>query len=336
MAPPPAAANKTALQLFEDAQWEAAYAANPALKMLRRYDNGEGSEAAEAARNIREAWRGLGDASRTVWTDKARALATRKRQYAAAQVGAAGKPWHVSLLAALLSHSPRLHTLNLNSGGLSGGSGGWRTYDLTPPRCVLASGDALLQRVQATWGATLRVLHLGKSKLAVGDVHALLAACAQLAWLDASKMVVLQDDGAAEGDGAALFDTMAPHAALRSVALPQTAQQNLLAYTLRLCAHCPALREIDAETFDACAPQQRDDSDDGGDSDSGDHGMYGGEPRGMRLVAICARAAAARGVRRFLCSTYFADGGSEGEYGSDGGSVGEYCGDGDVLKYLRH
>jgi hypothetical protein len=75
---------------------------------------------------------------------------------------------------------------------------------------------------------------------------------------------------------------------------------------------CAALREIDAERFDASS--------------------YGSSD----VLAACARAAAARGVRRFLCTSFFANGGSDGEYGSDGGSVGEYCGDGNVLKYLTH
>jgi hypothetical protein len=55
---------------------------------------------------------------------------------------------------------------------------------------------------------------------------------------------------------------------------------------------------------------------------------------GTTIVAAAARLAKSRGVTKFLCTSFFAGGGSDGEYGSDGGSCGEYCGDGDVLKYI--
>ena len=125
---------------------------------------------------------------------------------------------------------------------------------------------------------------------------------------------------------------MARHAALRAVALP-AAPKHLLQHVTRLCEHCPALREINAESFDVHAATYSPAGEE--DDDDEDGGAYFGFKPGADLVARCARVAARRGVTRFLCTSFFAEGDSEGEYGSDGGSVGEYCGDGNVLKYIQ-
>jgi hypothetical protein len=328
--------SKTAKQLFEDAQWELAYAASPGLKTLRVYVSDE-PEVVEAARDIRDAWRELSATERQAWKDKARALARHAAAYARAQVNARGERWHASLLEALLARSAHVHTLNLES------ASSLFANVLRPP-FALAPADGLLRRIGAKWGATtLRLLHLGSAALTVGDAHALLAACPLLTWLNAAGVRLLHDDGSADGNGADLFRDMTRHAALRSVALPPTAQAHLYSYTQRLCAHCPALREIDADVFDAYVDkseeeEEEEDIDDDAfwniASSSDDDDAVQKFDDGCETVAACARFAAQHGVRRFICSSFFAEGGSDGEYGSDGGSVGEYCGDGNVLKYL--
>jgi hypothetical protein len=271
--------------------------------MMRQYDGTayEDARSVSTARKLRANWLAMDAPSRRVWEDKARALFEYLERYEACQVKAGAQ--HAPLLRALLARSPSVHTLRLD-----GPDSIWDTRHYKP-KLVLTPADGLLRQIGAAWGAQLRVMHLGVTQLAVQHMHALLAACPLLAWLHAGDVRIVKD-GDAPVDAAKLFVDMAPHASLTAVALPSTAQKHLAAYVNSLCVRCPALREINAERFDAS---------DYGTSD---------------VLAACARAAAARGVRRFLCTSFFANGGSDGEYGSDGGSVGEYCGDGNVLKYL--
>jgi hypothetical protein len=126
-------------------------------------------------------------------------------------------------------------------------------------------------------------------------MHQVLAICPRLRWLGAGYVVLKDANGELFGDG------MEPHASLRAIVLPMAACAHLVAYVDRLCTHCPALKETDADVV----------------LDQAD------------LVASCARRAAAAGVRRFICNSFF-----QGVGDSDGGSVGEYCGTGDVINYV--
>ena len=108
---------------------------------------------------------------------------------------------------------------------------------------------------------------------------------------------------------ASLFSAGAPHGALRSLALPRVPLTTLEALAARACERVPSLRELDLETY-RVKPSAKE-------------------------VSRAARVAAAAGVCRVLCTSWFEAADSDGGYGSDGGSVGEYCGDGNVLKYLR-
>ena len=299
---------------MEDA-WNAAYAENPQLKTMRIHDfDAEEVEAAE--RDIENQWVSLSDEKKQRYETKIRASVTAQEAYVASQCEAAAHK--APLLRALLRLASGVHTLNMSTS----------LYDIARGQ-KYAFDSSILRDVGTTWGSTLRFVRLGSPSLGAvtaDDIHALLAACPQLALLHINwlKLGNCKCCGAAAAD--ALFGPgMAPHAELLSVGLPAVhSGEHLRRFVQRLCKRCPKLREIDAEAFNASLV------------DAGP-GEYWGEYRNARceLVVQTAQLAARHGVTRFLCSTFFEGGGSDGEYGSDGGSVGEYCGDGNVLKYIR-
>jgi hypothetical protein len=294
---PPSYGRYDAQGVFEEAEWAAALADDPRrdLKFDLHFNGPNASGTGPAARlqrQLEQQWAAMSAAERAPHEAAARARCARKAAYEASCVPAAAAS--TSLLRALLARCREVHTLDVSR----------EQYGRRDAPVARLDG-ALLRQVGAAWGASLRLARLGDAVLSVDDIHAFLEACPHLIQLHLRRVTL------AAGSLAALFgDGMAPHAALRSVALPPVSK-SLAALVERLPQRCAALREIDAEAFDATR---------------GD---------GASVVARVARAAAARGVRRFLCSSFFANGGSDGEYGSDGGSMGEYCGDGDVLKYVR-
>jgi hypothetical protein len=300
-------AQKSAQELFEEEAWERAYLEHDGLRIERMWETCLSNR---VLNSIRAAWAAMDDAGRRVYEDMARARAAYKASYVATQVKAAA--WHAPLLTTLLRRSPNVWTLNLSSTNA-------REYSSGPPRLRLKSSDGMLRQIGASWGASLRICRLGNAQLAPADVHALLAACPQLAQLHVGAVKLKGAPDALFGDG------MAPHQSLRSVAVPPPAA-HLLLYVTRLCDRCPALRELDAESFDASSRFDEF----GYDEVSEDEAEHGGGD----LLVRSARLAASRGVQRFLCTSFFAGGGSDGEYGSDGGSVGEYVGDGNVLKHI--
>jgi len=308
----PAASFKsiTPRSLFESEAWEAAYAADPRLKSARMFDDGGDASIISVERDIEARWSSMSDDELQRYTNKTRDGEKAHAAYKASQcVSASHKP---TLLRALLRRASGVHTLCVSVGGAQ------------PPN----DGSSLLRDAATAWGASLRFVrldNLGPSGVTAEDIHVLLAACPLLALLDIGRLRLSACNccGAAAFD--ALFHGMAPHAQLRAVVLP-SAPQHLQRFVERLLKKCPALREINAESFDASAY--------GADDDEEDYyGEYGSKRQ--ELVVTLAKLAASRGVTRFLCSTFFAEGGSDGEYGSDGGSVSEYCGDGNVLKYLH-
>jgi hypothetical protein len=134
----------------------------------------------------------------------------------------------------------------------------------------LQPDDGLLRAICDAWGPSLRLLHLACTRLSVDDMHQVLAICPRLRWLGAGYVVLKDANGELFGDG------MEPHASLRAIVLPMAACAHLVAYVDRLCTHCPALKETDADVV----------------LDQAD------------LVASCARRAAAAGVRRFICNSF--------------------------------
>ncbi len=282
---------RSSQKLFEDDRWERAYAARPGLKTARMW--GFDDDAVKAVEErIAAEWAGLSASQRRAWEEKERARAAYAARYEAAQLDPKGG-WSAPALRALMARCPNVHTLRLDFPRTKWDTGYTTRLKLTP-------ADGLLRAVCDAWGANLRLLHLAGTRLSVADLHDVLARSPRLRWLGAGYVALKDADGA-------LFRDMPRHASLRSIVLPVAARKHLTSYVARLCARCPALREIDANVMPA-----------GSD----------------RLVADCARRAAAAGVRRFMCLSFFEGGGSDGEWGSDGGSVGEYCGDGNVIKYV--
>lgn len=308
--PPKSFAHYSPHKLFVEEAWSAAYAANPQLQSMRVHDFGE--------EEIENQWTSLSDEEKQRYETKIRAGATAHAAYAASQCEAAAHK--APLLRALLRLATGVHTLNM----------GASLYDATRGQDY-AFDSSGLRNISTAWGPTLRVVCLGRPSLGLvtaDDIHALLAACPQLAQLHLTWLQLgnCKCCGAAAAD--ALFGPgMAPHAELRSVGLPAVnSGPQLRRFVERLCKRSPKLREIDAESFNASAEE------------AGAAEYYWGEYRNARCEQLVetAQLAARHGVTRFLCTSYFdGEGGSEGEYGSDGGSVGEYCGDGNVLKHIR-
>ena len=302
--------SSTPRSLFEDEAWTEAYAADPHLKALRMYD--ERDERVDSAERAIEArWTSMSDAELQRYEDTIRAGKQAHDAYVTSQcVSAVHK---APLLHALLRRASGVHTLNMGD-------------VLYGPAHTVAFDSSILRDVGTTWGASLRFVRLAGKKLGAvtaADIHMLLAACPQLALLDIGYLHLDACKCCGADPADALFHTgMTPHAELRAVALP-AAPQHLQRFVERLVKRCPALREINAESF---STHEQDDADE----------HYFGNYRNSRCeaVATSAKLAARHGVTRFLCSSFFDEGGSDGEYGSDGGSVGEYCGDGNVLKYL--
>lgn len=308
--PPASLASFSPRDLFMEDAWNAAYAENPQLKTMRIHDIDFDAEEVEAAeRDIVNQWVSLSDEKKQRYETKIRASVTAQEAYVASQCEAAAHK--APLLRALLRVASGVHTLNMSTS----------LYDIARGQ-KYAFDSSILRDVGTTWGPTLRFVRLGSPSLGAvtaDDIHALLAACPQLALLHINWLHLDDCWGAAAAD--ALFGPgMAPHAELRSVGLPAMhVGEHLRRFVQRLCKRCPKLREIDAEAFYT------------------DAGQYWGEYRNARreLVVQTARLAARHGVTRFLCSTFFLEGGSDDEFGSDSGSLGEYCGDGNVLKYIR-
>ena len=292
---PPRYATYDAKGIFDEAETKAALAADVRghLKFDLHFNGPQGSgPAGVLQRRLDAEWERMSAAQRAPHEAEARRRDEHLQSYGAGEApkAAASAP----LLLALLARCSQVHTVDLTP----------RQYEIRATSYVrLSSG--MVPPLCASWGASLRFARLGRAELSADDIHALLAACPQLALLQL-RLVTL-----AAGSLQAIFgDAMAPHPALRSVGLPPVIK-SLPALVERLTSgKCPALVEVDANSFDAT------------------------RGNGCDVVARVARRAASRGVRRFICDSFFYGGGSDGEWGSDGGSVGEYCGDGNVLKYV--
>jgi len=296
--PSPYSRSSTPQELFTEAQWDAECARDPGLRMERMWGLGGNAGRVEAA--IQARWAALDEDGRRRCADAAAAASAFNAAYNASIIVEGGN--HPPLLNALLQRCAGVHTLTLNSTAsaaarLAPRSGGVR----------LSPADPLLARICASWGVSLRILHLGCARLTADDVHSLLRGCPQLVQLGAGQTRL---DAAADTK-TQLFDARLAgvHPQMRSLALPalSRAQGGLAALVGRARATFPSLRELNAEAY-------------GSDVDA---------------VTQGARAAHQLGVRRFVCPSFF-DGryDSDGGFGSDGGSCGEYCGDGDVIKYM--
>ena len=303
--------------MFEEEAWAEAEAADRDLKFAKLYD--PRSKAVKTAkRAIKARWTAMSDAERQQYADKIAAGGAAHAAYIASQCEAAARK--ASLLRALLRRTSGVHSLNLDSGS-----------KYNSPAFSFAFDGGLLREVGAAWGTSLRIVRLGErgerqGTVTAEDVHVLLAACPFLALMDLAnlKLSACKCCGAAPED--ALFGaSMAPHAELRAVALPPAAQ-HLRRFVERLLKRCPKLRVIDAETFNACPDEFRFDA----DGDDEYYGLYGNARR--EVLMKCAQLAASHGVTRFICSSFFMGGWSDGGSGYDSG--GEYCGDGNVLKNL--
>lgn len=288
--------------VFEDAHFAAALAVDVdgQLKMDEHFNgrnpSGSGS-AARLKRRVDKHWdRRMSAVQRAPYEAKALARREHVSSYQASTVEKAAVS--LPLLRVLLARCTQVHTLDLMPA----------LYGNASRHVRLRSNDGVLQLLCTNWGASLRFARLGYASLSAEDIHALLAACPQLAHLQ------LRYVSLATGSLKTIFgDAMPRHPALRSVGLPPVSKSLPDLVERLVSGRFPALCEIDANSFDAT--RQGDD--------------------GIDVVARVARRAASRGVRRFLCESFFAGGGSDGEWGSDGGSVGEYIGDGNVFKYVR-
>lgn len=192
-------------------------------------------------------------------------------------------------------------------------------------RAVLS---AVVPRIVAAWGPSLRFLCLGSSVATPDDLRALLAGCPNLVLLDASALTFPPGVRRAE-----LFSRIGPHSSLRSVSLPPAPEATpaaflsgkvgdtvLGSYVRDLCTRCCTLLEINANATMDAYPED--------DFSCGytlvDHAR-------RFLMGQCAIFAASCGVRRFLSESYSAGYNSEGG-GSSCDSVGVYCGEGNILK----
>ena len=279
----------TARQHFENAEWKAALLddAHEDLRWARGY---EGSVPGKLLLSeLAARWEAMSYRERQPYEAAAKEHAARRAVEDACRF--AGGASEVSLLNALLLRSPGVRMLSLRDIPWHGRE--WvQTPELQP--------EYLLRRIGAAW-VELRVIHLGRASVATTDIHALVAACPQLAELIMDEVDLTDDDEA-------LFRGLVPHAALRYVSLPSLDSGALMNVVVRLLGRCPGLSQINAWK-QSCRTEDD-----------------------VWFVTCVARVAKARGLRCFTnrkCVEY-------GQlYDSDSAdSDGNYNGDGNVIKYL--